>query len=275
MLLRLSPTEIQTLTSRCESYERLPDGRPKVPAELLRRLKAVTIEEAWDTLRKNGFHNQYAGDWFQTHPDRVLVGRAVTTSVVPYRPDLDGVVRGIGDRKGLSGKQNTWPIEELVRDDVLVVDFFGKIADGTYIGDNLAMSVREKTQAGAVIDGSIRDLPGITKMDNLAVFTRGVHPTAIANSTVLGVNIPVMIGEVTVLPGDVVLGTTTGVVFIPPHLVQEVVEKSEATRLRDAFSKQRLSEQVYGPSQLDREDWSEEILADFARWQSDRGSNAS
>jgi len=238
-----------------------------VPVELLRRLESVTIEEAWDTLRKNDYHNQFASGWFQTHPKRVLVGRAVTTSVVPLRPDLNEVVGAIGKRAGLSGKQNTWPIEELIVDDVLVVDFYGKIADGTYIGDNLAMSVREKTKAGAVIDGGIRDLPGITKMDSLSVFSRGVHPTAIANATVLGVNIPVMIGEVTVLPGDIVLGTSTGVIFIPPHLVKEVVEKSEATRLRDEFSKQRLREQKYGPSQLDREDWSEEILIDFAAWQ--------
>lgn len=274
MLLRLSPSEIQSLTPHCDSYERLPDGRPHVPVDLLNRLRSVTIEEAWDTLRKNGYDNQFDGGWFQTHPDRVLVGRALTTSVVPLRPDLDSIVRGIGERKGLSGKQNTWPIEELVLGDVLVVDFFGKIAEGTYIGDNLAMSVREKTQAGAIIDGSIRDLPGITKMDKLAVFSRGVHPTAIANSTVLGVNIPVMIGKVTVLPGDVVLGTNTGVIFIPPHLVKEVVEKSEATRLRDRFSKQRLSEQVYGPSQLDREDWSAEIVADFEQWKSSPEVNA-
>lgn len=272
MLLRLSPVEITRLTASCTAFERLKDGRPAVPASLLERLKLVTIEEAWDTLRKNGYHNQFAGEWFQTHPDRVLVGRAVTAAVLPSRPDLNAVVNDIGARAGLSGKQNTWVIEELELNDVLVVDFFGKVADGTFIGDNLATSVREKTRAGAVIDGGIRDLPGITKMDDLAVFCRGVHPTAINDFAMLGVNIPVMIRGITVIPGDVVLGTRTGVIFIPPHLLEEVVEKSEATRLRDAFSKQRLREQRYGPSQLDREDWAEDILADFAEWHTQRGT---
>ena len=77
---------------------------------------------------------------------------------------------------------------------------------------------------------------------------------------------PVRIGAVTVLPGDVVLGTLTGVIFIPPHLVQEVVETSEAIRVRDEFGKMRLGEGKYTSGEIDVGTWREDIEADFMAW---------
>ena len=269
MFLKPSFEEVSRLT-RAATFPRLADGRPEVPEALLERLARVSTEEAWDTLRKNGYHHQFEAGWFQTHPDTVLVGRVVTAVMMPFRPDLDELVQGIGADAGLSGRQNAWVIETLEVGDVMVVDFYGKIAQGTFIGDNLATSLREHTRAGAVIDGAIRDLPGIASLDQLSVFCRGVHPTAIADATLVGLNVPVRIGGVTVLPGDVALGTPTGVTFIPAHLVEEVVERSELTRMRDSFSHERLRQQTYTPSQLDREDWSEVILADFEEWRKRR-----
>ncbi len=269
MFLKPSPEDLARLTSAAR-FPRLPDGRPAVPEALLERLTTVSTEEAWDTLRKNGYQHQFEAGWFQTHPQTVLVGRVVTAVMMPFRPDLDELVNDIGASAGLSGRQNAWVIETLDIGDVMVVDFFGKIDKGTFIGDNLATSLREHTRAGAIIDGAIRDLPGIASLDQLAVFCRGVHPTAIADATLVGLNVPIRIGNVTVLPGDVALGTPTGVVFVPPHLVEEVVERSELTHLRDDFSHERLRQQTYTPSQLDREDWSETILADFEAWRRSR-----
>jgi 4-hydroxy-4-methyl-2-oxoglutarate aldolase len=269
VFLRPPPEEVARLTSAA-THPRLADGRPAVPEALLERLAGVSTEEAWDTLRKNGYHHQFEAGWFQTHPSRVLVGRVVTALMMPYRPDLDELVQGIGAAEGFNGRQNAWVIETLEVGDVMVVDFYGKIAQGTFIGDNLGTSLREHTRAGAVIDGAIRDLPGIASLDQLSVFCRGVHPTAIADATLVGLNVPIRIGGVTVLPGDVVLGTQTGVTFIPAHLVELVVERSELTRMRDAFSHERLRQQTYTPSQLDREDWSEAIMADFEAWRGRR-----
>ncbi|MFI5268386.1 MAG: RraA family protein, partial [Chloroflexota bacterium] len=143
------------------------------------------------------------------------------------------------------------------------------VRDGTFVGDNLATSLQRRTQAGAVIHGSIRDYQGVSQLTEVAIFHRGMHPSAIADATLAGINVPVRIGAATVLPGDIVLGTPTGVIFIPAHLAQAVVERSEEVRVRDQFGKQRLHEGRYTPGEIDRA-WSELIEADFQAWRSER-----
>ena len=263
-----SAEQLRALTPQCP-FERFPDGRPRVPDALLERMKLVTTEEAWGVLRQHGYHLQFAGHWLTLHPNRVLVGRAVTAVFMPTRPDVHAVIQAEGQASGRIGGQNSWVIDTLVEQDVLVVDLFGKIKDGTFIGDNLGTSVAAKSKTGIVVDGGIRDTQRIYDIPDFAVFTRGMDPSAIANVTLMGINVPIRIGETTVLPGDVVLGTRTGVIFIPPHLVQEVVERSEDLRLRDEFGHQRLREGLYTPGEIDRK-WSEAIEADFAQWRTSR-----
>ena len=260
-----TPERVAALTRRYEG-ERFPDGRPRVPDDLLERMRLVTTEEAWAVLRRSGYHFQFEGNWLNLHPDRVLVGRAVTAVFVPIRPDLHELVEGIGHEEGRVGGQNSWVIDTLVKDDVLVVDLFGKVKDGTFAGDNLSTAIKSRAGTGMVVDGGLRDLQRVYQIPDFAVFVRGVDPTAIADVTLIGVNVPIRIGQATVLPGDVVLGTRTGVIFIPPHLAQEVVEYSEDIRLRDQFSKQRLSEGRYKPGQVDVPIWAPEIEADFQAW---------
>jgi regulator of RNase E activity RraA len=71
------------------------------------------------------------------------------------------------------------------------------------------------------------------------------------------------------MPGDIVLGTPSGVLFIPPHLVQEVVEQSEDIRVRDEFGKLRLEQGVYTSGEIDSK-WRDEIEADFQEWRKAR-----
>jgi 4-hydroxy-4-methyl-2-oxoglutarate aldolase len=249
--------------------ERFDDGRPRVADDLLERMKAVTTEEAWSVLRKHGYNQQFEGNWFRTHPDTTLVGRAVTAMFVPHRPDLHQLMDEIGKADGRIGAHNSWVIDTLQPNDVMVVDMFGKIKNGTFVGDNLATSLRKRTKAGAIIEGGIRDYAGISELTDVAIFCRGLHPTAIADVTLAGINIPIRIGEVTVMPGDIVLGTPTGVIFIPPHLAQAVVEYSEDIRVRDEFGKLRLSQGRYTPGEIDRA-WSEAIEADYQTWLKER-----
>ena len=265
-----NPRDTLLELTRLNPFERFSDGRPRVPDDLIERMRLVTTEEAWGVLRKHGYNFQFEGGWFQTHPDQILVGRAVTAQMVPYRPDFHALVEESGREQGRIGGQNSWVIDTLEPGDVMVVDMFGKIKDGTFVGDNLSTSLRTRTRAGAVIEGGIRDFQGVSQLTEVAIFCRGLHPTAIADVTLAGINIPIRIGETTILPGDVVLGTPTGVIFIPPQLAQEVVERSEDVRTRDIFGKQRLHEGRYTPGQIDRT-WSEEIEADFQEWLKTRG----
>lgn len=265
-----TPDRVRALTP-LNPFPRSDDGRPRVPDELIERVRAVTNEEAWSVFREAGYHFQFEGGWRQIHPEVTLVGRAVTATFVPHRPDLQDVIEAEGERDGRNGKQNTWIIDQLQPGDVLVVDLFGKIRNGTFVGDNLSTAVWSRTGTGLVIDGAARDTLRIEEIEGLSLFIRGVHPSAIAEVSLNGVNVPVRIGQATVMPGDVVLGTRQGVTFIPPHLVEQVVTHSEETRLRDVFGKLRISQGRYTSGQIDRRDWAADIMEDYDAWKEEQG----
>ena len=266
-----SPERVAALTPQ-NPYERSADGRPRVPDDILERMRHVTNDEAWGVLEKtHGYQFQFEGGWYNLHPDRVLVGRTVTARMLPLRPDLHEVVETIGRSEGRSGGQNTWVIDTLEEGDVLVVDLFGKVEDGTFIGDNLGTTIHARAKTGLVVDGGIRDLERVFQLPNFNVFCRGVHPSAIWEVTLIGVNEPIRVGGATVLPGDVVLGTREGVTFVPPHLAEEVVTRSEDVRQRDVFGKQRLAEGTYTSGQIDVSVWADEIEADYQRWLKEQG----
>ena len=249
--------------------ERFQDGRPRVPDEILERLKRVTITQAWGIVRGDGYSHQYEGGWQCTHPGQTLVGRAVTAVYMPRRPAMRTVMEEKGAKQGCVGDQISWPIDMLVSGDVYVADVYGKVDEGPIIGDNLATAIYANSGNGVVFDGSLRDLEGIEEMAAFTSFVRGWHPSyASPTIMLLGVNTAIRIGQATVMPGDVVLGKREGVVFIPPHLAEKVVKTSELIRLRDLFGMQRLRESIYTPGQID-DRWTDGIEADFSRWLED------
>ena len=270
-----TPERIVALTPG-NPFDRGADGRPRVPDDILERMRRVTNDEAWGVLeRGHGYHFQFEGGWYNLHPERVLVGRAVTARMVPLRPDLHEVVQAQGTSEGRSGGQNTWVIDTLEEGDVLVVDLFGKVEDGTFIGDNLGTTIHARAKTGLVVDGGIRDLARVFELLDFNVYCRGVHHSAIWEVTLAEVNGPIRIGNATVLPGDIVLGTREGVTFVPPHLAKEVVTRSEDVRQRDVFGKQRLAEGTYTSGQIDVSVWADEIEADYRRWVEAEGQGTS
>jgi regulator of RNase E activity RraA len=254
--------------------ERFPDGRPKVPDSVLERLKETTAEEAWGTMRGAGYRLQFEGGWktVNVEPGKRMVGRAVTCYFLPARPDFNNYINEMGKKeKRVSRGQNSWVIDTLTKGDVMVVDLMGKIKDGTIIGDNLATSIYTKTQNGLVVDGAVRDVSGISAIKGFPVFARDFHPSAIADVTLAGINVPIRLGEVTVFPGDVILSDPEGIVVIPAHLAEKVADDSELTRLRDTWGHQMLREQKYTPGQVDSE-WSPEMIEEFNKWAAAKGS---
>ncbi|HVP44986.1 MAG TPA: hypothetical protein VMT32_00335 [Bryobacteraceae bacterium] len=230
-------------------FPRFEDGRPKVPDELLEKCKGLSAEEVWAVLPGEKFRNQYEGNWQILHPERKLVGRAVTAQFMPYRPDVGDVAEAHALTKGLGHNANQRVIDTLQPGDVLVVDLFGKIENGTIVGDNLATAIYGETKTGFVVDGAIRDLEGIYPID-MAVYFRGAHPTPIGNVMLTGVNVPVRIGNATVMPGDVVFGDREGVYFIPPHLVKKVLDRADETHIHDEWTKMKLNTGKYKSSEI-------------------------
>lgn len=262
----VSPTadQIKMLTADWKG-ERSPDGRPRVSDDLLERLKTVSIEEAWGFLRNKGYQNQFEGDWMVINPDSVMTGRAVTAQYMPLRPDVDKVIKDKGKSEGRIGATNSWPIDVLKNGDIYVADSYGKIADGTLIGDNLGNSIYAHSQRGVIFYGSVRDVEGLQEIKGFNGWIKGYDPSYIQQMMLTGINVPVRIGRATVLPGDVILAKRGGIVFIPASLLADLVMNSEFTQLRDAFGHQRLREGKYTPGQIDT-DWNAEIKADFVRW---------
>jgi len=230
-------------------FERFEDGRPKVPDAILEKVKGLSAEEVWAILPGAHFPNQYEGNWRILHPDRKLVGRAVTAQFMPIRPDVADISEAEAKAKGLGHNGNQRVIDTLKPGDVLVVDLFGKIEEGTLVGDNLATAIFAATGTGFVVDGAIRDLEGIQPID-MSVYCRGVHPTPIRNVMLTGINVPVRIGSATVMPGDVVFGDSEGVYFIPPELVKQVVDKADETHVHDEWTKAKLLTGKYKSSEI-------------------------
>ena len=261
-----SPEYIKALTSEWKG-ERFADGRPKVPDAILERLKNISIEEAWGVLRNKGFHNQFEGDWTIINPNEAMTGRVVTAQYMPLRPDLEKQVKEQGkiENRAQKGGTNSWPIDALTTGDVYVADSYGKIADGTLIGDNLGNSIYAKSQRGVIFYGSVRDQEGLEEIKGFNGWIKGADPSYIQQMMLTSINAPIRVGRATVLPGDVVLAKKFGVIFIPAYLVEDLVLTSEVTALRDEFGHLRLKEKKYLAGEIDSE-WSEEIKKDFLNW---------
>jgi 4-hydroxy-4-methyl-2-oxoglutarate aldolase len=265
-------------------YDRYPDGRPKVPDALLEKVRGLVIEEAWGAVRQGCnagrgggggnagrggganagrgaaaaapaasgpgcFPNQYSGDWKILNPGKRLVGRAFTVQFMPTRPDVAAAMQAEAESKGLGRLRNQTVIDMLQPGDVIVVDLFGKIESGTFVGDKLAYYIWKTTGTGMVVDGAMFWLGKIIPT-GMPAYYRGTSPDALGNVMLTGINIPIRIGTATVMPGDVVLGDEEGLLFIPPHLVQASVDAADSTKARDEWIKQKMDLRKYKSSEL-------------------------
>jgi regulator of RNase E activity RraA len=216
--------------------DRFPDGRPKVPDDLLKRALDVSIEDVWDYLRENGYRNQFEGDWQALHIEKPFAGRALTAQYMPLRADMAKAIAAEGKAEGRVSFNNSWPINELQIGDVYVADSMGKIIDGTLIGSNLGNGIAAHTHTGFVFYGGIRDQEENREIPDFNGFYKGYDPSFILQMTLTAINAPVRIGRAIVLPGDLVLAKTDGVIFIPASMAEGAVSHAEFTNLMDAYN---------------------------------------
>jgi regulator of RNase E activity RraA len=187
-------------------------------------------------------YGQFTDGWQVLHPGKSMAGRVVTMAFMPARPDLDAVVNAKAREKGLPSLNNQYVMDMLVPGDVLVVDLYGKKEGGTIVGDNLFYYIMKATHGGGlVVDGGFRDLDGIAEMD-MPCYYKTVHPSAIGGVTLAAVNVPIRIGNTTVMPGDIAVGDREGVTFIPPQALERIVDAADSTHVHDEWTRKKFDE---------------------------------
>ena len=243
--------------------ERFSDGRPRIPDELISRAEKLRVEEAWQILHEEGYENQYEGKWKRIHEDVKIVGRALTAEYLPVRPDLEKNITERAHREGHEGRHLHWPINKLKKGDVYVADNGGRV--GSLMGDNLGNIIYNRSGNGVIFDGYARDLPGLAEIEGFNAFVRDFGPKYLQGVLLMGLNVPISIGEAIVLPGDLVIADQTGVVFIPSHLAEHVVSTFEFIETVDRFKHAMIAEGRYGSGEMD-DYFTDEIKQDFAHW---------
>lgn len=261
---QFSSSELIYLTSQWKG-ERFEDGRPKISDALIARARKIGIEEAWQVLYNEGYKNQFEGNWKMVHDNVPVVGRVVTARYSPSRPDIEELIKERGKTEGRTGNTNAWPIQVLQKGDVYVAEAFGKIAQGTLIGDNLGASIFNKTGNGVIFDGAARDLSGLAQISGFNAYVRDFHPSFLEEVVLIGLNSPIRIGAAIVMPGDLVLSEKEGVLFIPAHMAEKVIATAEFIAVRDRFSKDVLKQGTFTAGQIDSQ-WNETIKTAFLSW---------
>ncbi|MCH6199389.1 RraA family protein [Aquiflexum sp. LQ15W] len=259
----ISKEEIIFLTSEWKG-ERFADGRPKISDELLERAKHIMVDDAWTVLKNEGYLNQYEGGW-KTVNDTMMTGRAVTAMYMPSRPDVEKNIKARGASQGRKGNTNAWPIDILTQGDLYVADAFGKISGGGIMGATLANSILSKSGNGVVFDGAARDLQEIRNIKGFNAFVRDFHPSFTEEMVLMGLNTPIRIGNAIVLPGDLVIATIEGVLFIPAHMAEQVVSTAEFVIRKDQFGFEMVREGIYSTGEIDSQ-WTPEIKGAFLTW---------
>jgi regulator of RNase E activity RraA len=216
--------------------DRFPDGRPRIPDDLLKRVTDVSIEDLWDYMREKGYNCQFEAGFQMLHPDKPFAGRALTTQYMPLRRDMYDAIADEGKREGRVSGNNSWPIAELQIGDMYVADGFGKIVEGTLIGSNLGSGIAAHSHTGFVFDAGIRDAQENRELDNMNGLYRAYDPSAWKDMTLTAINAPIRVGRATVLPGDLVYATRDGVIFVPAFMAEDAVAHAEFINLEDAFN---------------------------------------
>ena len=248
-LFKLTREQVVEITAD-NPFERFPDGRPKIPDALIEQAKGLSAEDVWAVLPGKNYRNQWADGFQLLHPGTKMAGRAFTAQFMPTRPDIMGALTASATKAGIASYTHQYALDQLQPGDVFVADVFGKGAEGTIVGDNLFYYVHKATRGGGlVVDGSVRDLEGLSDIP-MPAYYRHAHPTPIREVMLTGINVPIRIGEATVSPGDLVLGDREGVYFIPPSLVQGILDRADETHIHDEWTKRKFDEGRYKSQEI-------------------------
>jgi regulator of RNase E activity RraA len=106
----------------------------------------------------------------------------------------------------------------------------GGVADMAVWGGLMTAGAHVNGLAGAILDGGVRDVIEIRRDYDFPVYARSVSPgTTVGRFKTLAANVPLDCGGITVVPGDLIVADTDGVVVVPQMQVEAVL--AEATEI--------------------------------------------
>jgi len=223
--------------------EILKSRRTPATDEQLEQLKTFPFEAIWAVLKNLGYDTSFTG-LKPTRPEARLVGRALTMRYLPRRPDLDEAVKTVAKEGDWPEHYNVRAAEEAKPGDVLVVDLGGALTTGVFTGDISALGAQMAGARGAVLYGSTRDLGELKEMKDFPVFAMGFDPHPALQ---IGVewNIPIRVGDVTVLPGDIVVVEEEAALFFPPELADQVVKGARKIVEKEIYERSLVRQKKY------------------------------
>jgi len=230
--------------------EVLRPARTPVTDAQLARLRAVPIEAVWGAVQKHKYLFCFVDGMQMTQPGVKLVGRALTMRYLPVRPDIQEAVEALGKGGDWDTGFNMRASDDIRPGDVLVVELAGAVDRATFMGDVTGLAIKTAGAAGVVIDGGLRDLSEFLPMKDFPVYYRGAHASAMADQVGVEWNVPVRIGNVTVLPGDVVIGDDSGLLFFPPQLAADAIKGAEDAVYTETFKREMIRTKKYRTSQI-------------------------
>jgi 5-oxopent-3-ene-1,2,5-tricarboxylate decarboxylase / 2-hydroxyhepta-2,4-diene-1,7-dioate isomerase len=208
---------------------------------LFDKLMRVGLEAAWSAVTSEGYPQCFINELTPLNTDRRIVGRARTVRYLPNRKDLR-------DKIYASGPQlNYRSAEEAQPGDILVFDAGGE-TQSTVSGAMVTTRFVVRGGSGILVDGCMRDIPDLASMP-IGVYVRCGHASSVSPILMsVDYQIPVRIGNITVVPGDILIGERHGVLVIPASIVDKVLEKALQHDGREEFQRQLLlrGESIYG-----------------------------
>lgn len=122
---------------------------------------------------------------------------------------------------------------------VLVVEV-NRGYEGGYWGEIMTVAARQRNIAGLIIDGCVRDADLIEQL-GFPVFSRGLSVRGTDKQGGGHINVPIVIGDITIHPGDLVVGDRDGVVVVPSGEIATAMEAAQKRETKEDQIKKDLS----------------------------------
>jgi regulator of RNase E activity RraA len=212
-------------------------------SKYLKELEKIPTASLSDALDKKGIKGYLSHEVKPVFDTKRIVGRAVTIKDKLTKEVITPLL-------ALEAIDKAQPGDIIVR---TVED--GNAKDIALWGGLMSLAAKKKGIKGVVLDGGVRDVLEAKAM-SFPIFAKSITPvTSVGRTKVVEFNSSIMIDDVTINPGDIIVGDSDGVVVIPVSLLEDVIALAKEI---DSLEKQESEELKKGKSIV-------EVIKKYAR----------